>query len=526
MTRRVFIWARESNGDRWPQDVANPPPFRDDKDAEVISPSRSDHQRFAQAKLFYSDGSLFLLFKGMKTSYGELRPERFDNTRLLVPNLFDKKLRDGIVLIGGDGGSIADFLPCASGTSDQNRGWMSALDRRGWTLLEQRAIDSTRHLLRVTIVTDGVTTGDTKVADVWLNPLVIIFRGENPIPALGSGEPHKIPIERAIHDAQNERHALVAEMPIDVQRRVIGWQVIWGSRKDSALSALFNREPANDEHGFSAPFVDLALLDSFGGTFLAGRVAASGCLSWDWIPPDDQRRHRLDEAQVMEYLLKVLGFESAPKPPDPSSRFDWGVETRDATLREIRVPIEESTDAAKRLKYLTRAAKELPSGGLVLARILERFTETAGRMSLEDAEEIFHPLLYHSMIEKGLLIADEQTLLRTIQMQFFMPRSNVFVPFEAIERDEVDATKCSGTRDFSMWFDPFRSPQDPFKLLRQVVGLSDGAGVADQAPIRSQWYDIFWRHVAIGHNKHAFRLVDETSRFVLDRSALDEGRLA
>lgn len=527
MTRRVFIWARKSDGNPWQKEVASPPQFKRDV-AEVISPQgHTALQRYARAKLFRRNDSLYLLFDGPKTSLDELDPGKFENTRLLVPSLFGEKvLRYGIALLNKSLGPIADFLP--DDTSGWKRDWISsALDRRGWTLLVQRPPNPNRPLPEVSVGKDGDTTGETEMVDVWLNPLVIIFQRENPIPALGPGEFDETPINRAIQSAQQECHALVAEMPIDVQRRAIGWQAIWGDRKGSALSALFNREPARDgnERVFSAPFMDLALLDSFGGTFVAG-LEASGSLSWRWRSPDDARPSD-EKQQIMEHLCVVLGLELAPKPSDQPSCFNWGVETSNVTRQQNRVPIEDPTDAAKSLYYLAKAVEDLPSG-LVLQRILMRFADEAGRMPSGDAETIFRPLLDHSAIEKGHLIADEQTLLRAIQMQFFMPRSNIFVPFKAIERDkDIDVTECFGTSDFSTGIDPFLSPQSPLYLLREVVlDPSDGAGVAAEAHIRSQWYDIFWRYVVSGHNEHAFRLVGGTNIFVVDRAVLDAARLA
>ena len=531
MKDRALIWARESDGNDWLERVVRPRQYEGNgNNVQVISPVTADRHRFACARLFRNNpnNSLSLLFMGPRTSLRELNPRDFENTSLLVPSRFGETvLRDGVALhMRSDGGVIGNFLP-EQLNRWSNQGLPSALDRRGWTFLVQRSVNQRGNLPRV-YVEEHLDPDGSETVDVWLNPLVVVFRRSELIPNLDILNFYETPFNQAIATALRERHAVVAEMPISVQRRAIGWRAIWEDRTDSALAALFNRESAIGKRAFSAPFMDLALLDSFGGTFLADRSEESGNLFWRWRRPDEEPSP--DERQVMEYLRRILGFEPDSQESEPPFRFEWGAGMRPVMRGQERKPFEDGACVAERLDRLAAMAEELPSG-LVLRPILERFAKEAHKMSPTDAERIFHPLLDRSAIEKGHLIADEQALVRDIQFQFFEPCSDILVPFEAAERvGKIDPGQCFGTGDFdSQGFDPFRSPQSSLTLLREVVlGLADGAGIADQSGVRSPWYGVFWRHVAIGHNKRAFRLVGrtDTDRFVLDRSRLDEGRLA
>lgn len=530
MTDRAFIWARESDGNQWLDIVVRPPQYQEKNDiVQVVSPVTVDRHRFARARLCWCGDSLSLLFVGPKTSRKELNSNAFENTSLLVPSQFGKiVLRDGVALrMRSDGGVIGNFLP-EQPNRWSNQGLPSALDRRGWTLLVQRAVNQRGNLPRIYVDEQNPVSGGSETADVWLNPLVVVFRRSELIPNLYIRNFDETPFNQAIATALRQRHAVVAEMPISVQRRAIGWRAIWEGRTGSALAALFNREPAIGKRALSAPFMDLALLDAFGGTFLADRSEESGSLFWRWRWPDSEPPP--DERQVMEHLCRVLGLEPDSQESGPPFRFEWGVGMRPALRGQVRKPLKDGARVAERLNRLAEMAEELPSG-LVLRPILERFAKEARTMSPPDAERIFHPLLDRSAIERDHIIADEQALVRDIQLQFFEPCSDILVPFEAADRvGKIDPDQCFGTGDpDNQGFDPFRSPQSSLTLLREVVlGPADGAGIADRSGVRSPWYGVFWRQVAIGHNKRAFRLVGrtDTDRFVLDRSRLDEGRLA
>ena len=526
MTCRAFIWAREGDGSRWPQNQTAVRRSRGDG-PRVISPV-NDKQAYARTRLFRNNrsGRFSLLVANHDSSPNGLNPGEVENARLLVPVRFGETvLRDGMTLWSEQqSAAIADLVP------SEPRPWLSALERRGWTLLVSEPHGGSEGLPEVCIDETEVANEELERGIVaWLNPFVVEFTGDKAIQALDPARGGSGGTNKAIRTALDERHVLVAEMPIDAQRRVIGWQAIWQGKRHSALATLFDPPPSDHAEEFSAPGVDLALLDSFGGTFVA-EPGESGILSWFWSPPHDTHsegdRYSEGDRQIWTLLTQVLGLKQPKRKADLSSRFDWGVKASLPKREPKRIAMDGLTDMAAMLERVAGATGELRSG-LLLTPILRHFAAAANRLSSEDAETIFCPLVDRSAVEGDHFVFDEHALLDEIQNRFFKPHSNVLVPLDAIARDpDLKPLECFGTSDFRMSIDPFCSSRRPSALFRDVVlSPTDGAEVADSSHHRAQWYDVFRRHLAVGHNTHAFRLLYQTGDFVLDRSMLDVGCL-
>ena len=309
-------------------------------------------------------------------------------------------------------------------------------------------------------------------------------------------------------------------------RRFVGWSAVANIRRrgseDSILSSLLfpgrkHRRVGPDRRRLA----ELAVLDEYGGRFVAICSPSGRLERWEWHMPaglDEGRR------QVACHIgSRMRGLQVVDR--DDGTREIFGWRRRSSSWRRKEVvtlpAVKDGVDVAFKAMSDSREVGAISPSLVPLARAL---ADQATVLGPKVADELFAPMIESAAVsDVGPGTCDPHATLSAFVEGFFAPASSVLVRMtdwtavDAGSEDEEAFKEEWGHR----WIDLFRSNGDgPTDALRAVVGLS-ASDVSEFAVARPGWWSSFWRHCVAGSAVIPFELRWRGMEFRLDESKLD-----
>ena len=445
--------------------------------------------------------------------------------------------RHGFVLKGRDDNVIATFGPLFDKGSDGNfLDWGTILNAHGIALLVFRGTkfesEAAKNAWPVVVLDDsenGVPERESE--EGWINPLVVSYSHIGAIPGINKELDDKTTnaIDKEIASAINwELFPLLGKATM---RRFVGWSAIsntigknpFNSRLTSLLCAGSFSSIAKSRSAFVA---DLAALDELGGCFECLWDLDNKVTKWQWCQPEELGA---GPAQLARHLACRLGLEVVLKPDNKTMDvFNWNLRMPPPRRREA-VPLEKSDvdqgivgrlGALSDIGTVVADAPTLQPLACALKEEAEILNPDVARLLFQPLDAAFIPA------ETGILLLDPRMMFKTIERQFFLPKSPVLIPITAVKLINFDhETREEFEKEFGgRWIDLFRSPgRGAAETLRAIIGTGNTA--AKETIWKDGWWSAFWRHCVVGEQDMQFCLGIPDRKFLLGVSRLDQAPL-